>query len=256
MKQNPALNAFLKSFAILFILSACKNENKEVLRVAVAANARYAMEEMVRAYEAENETHVELVISSSGKLTAQIAAGAPYDVFVSADTLYPQSLYRQGFTQQPSRIYGYGALVLFSTKEEGNISIAELSSPNIQHIALANPESAPYGQAAMEVLRHFDWEQLLSEKLVYGESIAQTTQFILSGAAELGFTAKSVVAAPEMQNIGKWISIPDSLYTPIAQGAIVIDGRKTPHDDALPFYSFLFSEKGNEIWESYGYDVK
>jgi molybdate transport system substrate-binding protein len=131
---------------------------------------------------------------------------------------------------------------------------SQLSSAAVQKIAVANPATAPYGREAMKSLAYYKLDEALKPKLVFGESIAQTNQYIHSQAADAGFTAKSVVVAPEMKGQGKWVEVPRASYEPIAQGAVVLKhGKETHGVAAQQFYDFLYSAKARAIFERYGY---
>lgn len=236
------------------LFSACGGKRSEALVIATAANMQFAMEALTSAFTAQTGVTCQAIISSSGKLTAQIKEGAPFDVFVSADMKYPAELFETGFTIEAPKIYAFGQLVLWTKKRKSPPSILDLSQEDIRHIALANPKTAPYGQAAMEVLAHYNLSAQVEDKLVYGESIAQTNQFILSEAAELGFTAKSVVLSPRMKDEGYWLSIPQDIYSPIEQGIVLLQ-RDRMHTEAQAFYDFVFSAEARIILESYGYQV-
>jgi len=236
------------------LLSACGGKRSEALVIATAANMQFAMEALVEAFTAETGIGCQAIISSSGKLTAQIKEGAPFDVFVSADMKYPAELFEAGFTLQQPKIYAYGQLVLWTHKGTSQPKIQDLPQATIRHIALANPKTAPYGRAAMEVLTHYNLLEEVEDKLVYGESIAQTNQFILSEAAEVGFTAQSVVRSPRMKEEGQWITIPQDIYRPIAQGIVLLQGDRL-HPGAQAFYDFIWSAEARRILEAYGYQV-
>jgi molybdate transport system substrate-binding protein len=128
-----------------------------------------------------------------------------------------------------------------------------LSRDEIRYIAIANPKTAPYGRAALEVLQHNNLDSLLQEKLVFGESIGQVNQFIRSGSAEIGFTAMSVVSAPQFENMGRWAALDSVQYTPIEQGVVVIRQKDSEGDNALLFRDFLFSATARGILKKYGY---
>ena len=242
---------FILGISLLF--NSCQTTtNHNNIRIATAANMQFAIQAITKAFAEETNIKCEVIVSSSGKLTAQIKEGAPYDAFISADMKYPNQLYEDGFSHKPPKVYAKGKLVLWSMKKNIVPSIALLQSQDINHIALANPKTAPYGKAAMQILDFYKLTNLLEEKLVYGESISQTNQFINLQAAEIGFTAKSVVSSPIMKGKGQWIEMPDSVYTPIEQGIILLNESK---EDAKLFYEFLFSEKGQRILEIYGYEV-
>ena len=240
-------------FLSLFSLSA--GAYAETISVAVAANVQYAFDELRAAFKQETGNDAVGTINSSGKFVAQISNGAPFDVFVSADMEFPEKLYKDGMTTAAPKVYAYGALVVWTTK---NIDLtqwqAALTANQTTHIGVANPKAAPYGRETMKVFNALKLEQTLQPKLVFGESIAQTNQYIYSGAVDLGFTAKSVVLSPEMQGKGKWVDVPKTLYQPIAQGAVVLTyGRDHHAKTAQQFYDFLYSAKARAIFERYGY---
>lgn len=240
----------------LFLFFSCKHTETNHLTIATAANMQFAMDKITEAFTNETGIKCETIISSSGKLTAQIKEGAPYHIFVSADMKYPNELYASGFATQKPKIYAYGKLVMWSMVDSIIPSIQLLQHKKIDHIAIANPKTAPYGLAAIEVLKKFSIFDSIQHKLVYGESIAQTNQFITTKAAEIGFTAKSVVSSPSIKEMGNWIEIDESNYTPIAQGIVILKNKTTNFNQAQKFYNFLFSTKGKEILKTFGYSVK
>ena len=241
--------------ALTMVFLGCGKEDHTKLTVAAAANMQFAMEELTRAFLEDTDIECETIISSSGKLTAQIKEGAPFDIFVSADMKYPNDLFENGFTTGEPDIYGYGKLVLWSMYEGVAPTIDLLTSEKISHIALANPKIAPYGVAAREVLKHHGIWERVQDKLVYGESIAQTNQFITSKAAEMGFTAKSVVLSPALNSKGRWRELNPDTYTPIAQGIVLLKGRESQQAKAQKFRDFLFSAKGKKILNKFGYST-
>lgn len=236
-------------------LFGCKPKPYEGITIATAANMQFAMQALTKAFEQTKQINCRVVVGSSGKLTAQIKEGAPYDVLVSADMKYPQTLHQAGLCQLP-KTYAWGKLVLWSQKPGFSPSLANLSKSKIKHLAIANPKTAPYGAAAVEVLKQKGLYAQLKPQLVYGESIAQTNQFILSQTADAGFTAKSVVLSPRLQHKGKWVEIDSSLYAPIAQDAAVILGKHQANlSKASAFVKFLFSPTARRILQQYGYAI-
>lgn len=233
----------------------CGTRDSRKLIIATSANMQYPMKDLVSTFTKDTGIECETIISSSGILTAQIREGAPFDVFVSADMKYPSELFRDGFTRKPPEVYAYGKLVLWTLNKKLDPSIELLTTEGIRHIALANPRTAPYGTAAVEVLKNTHIYETIKNKLVYGESISQTSQFIVSGAAEIGFTAKSVVVSPETVEKGNWIDVNAQLYTPIAQGMVILKNSKKRITEAETFQDFLFSEQGKEILNKFGYTV-
>lgn len=243
---------------LLFLIMgmACGPRDSEKLLIAAAANMQYPMKDLVKTFTEKTGIECETVISSSGILTAQIREGAPFDVFVSADMKYPSALFKDGYTLSAPEIYAYGKLILWTLDKRLDPSLELLTSDRIRHIALANPKTAPYGMAAMEVLERTGIFEKVQNKLVLGESISQASQFVVSGAAEIGFTARSVVLSAELEDQGKWIEVDEKYYAPIAQGVVILKGRKKRIHQAAKFHDFLFSEKGKEILDKFGYSVR
>ena len=235
---------------------------------------QFAIKALTKSFSLETGIECETILGSSGKLTAQIQQGAPFDIFVSADMKYPVELHGRGMTIGQPKVYAYGSLVLWTTRlnkfptcalnphspqQPNNFPTcldSLLSSKTIHHIAIANPKTAPYGLAAVEVLRHYNLFEKVQDKLVYGESIAQTNQFINTQAAELGFTSKSIVLSPGLLNKGIWIDLPSDIHTPITQGIVLLKHAKKRLPQAQKFNDFLFSPKGKEILNNFGYQVE
>ncbi len=245
----------------LLLLAACRHEpnganQDDRITIAVAANMQFAMEELTEAFSRQTGIACQMTISSSGKLTAQIKEGAPFDVFVSANMKYPEEIRRSGLAATPPQIYAYGKLVLWTMQDDLPPSLDILTDPQIRHIALANTRTAPYGMAAMALLQNLQLLDQVTDKLVYGESIAQTNQFVITGAAEVGFTAMSVVLSPQLKRKGRWVAIDPSLYPPIEQGVVVIQHDDGPKEQARKFYEFLFSPEAQSILTAFGYAVE
>lgn len=223
------------------------------LRIAVAANAQFVAEKLKAAFQKQTGIATELVVGSSGKLTAQIEQGAPFGVFLSADIKYPQELYSKGFSTAEPKIYAYGTLVLWTLKTiDLSKGLQVLLQPGVHTIAIGNPQTAPYGEAAVQAFTKQQLLTSLTPKLVYGESIAQVNQYLLSGAADVAFTAQSVVMDPAMAGKGKWIAVPEHLYDAIAQGVVIIKNNATAAA-SQQFYDFLFSAPAKAIFTAYGY---
>lgn len=239
----------------LALLTACRSPEPAKLTIATAANMQFAMEALTRAFTTETGIACNLTVSASGKLTAQIREGAPYDVFVAADMKYPDELFKAGLATRAPEAYARGRLVLWSAKPGLEPSLPGLADSAIRHIALANPRTAPYGLAAEEALKRQGLYEALAYKFVYGESIAQTTQFISTQAAEAGFTAMSVVLSEQMKGKGRWIEVDPALYAPIDQGIVVLRRAETDGAAAEKFYTFMFSAKAKAILKQFGYEI-
>ncbi len=236
---------------ILLLLVSTSIRAQAPLRVAVAANAQFVMEKLKASFETQTGQRVEVIVNSSGKLTTQIQQGAPYDVFLSADTTYPQTLYRAGLTTAAPVLYAYGSLVLWSGRDRPlSADLNGLLDPAVRHVAIANPKTAPYGAVALALLTSRRLLDKVRPKLVYAESIAQVNQYILSGAAEVGFTAKSVVLDPSLNGRGRWVDLPTA--GPIAQGVVVLKRTSQPQA-AGQFITFLRSPAARRILAQFGY---
>ncbi len=244
----------LISSSLLFLLALCPwSLWAQPLRVAVAANAQFVMEQLKANFQKKTGVAVDMIVSSSGKLTTQIQQGAPYDVFLSADMAYPQTLYKAGLTTAAPVAYAYGSLVLWTLSNLPlTADLRVLSDPSVRHIALANPATAPYGEAAVSFLTYRKRLDAVKPKLVYGESIAQVNQYVLTGVAEVGFTAKSVVLDPSLKQRGRWIDLPQTGYSPIAQGVVVLK-RTSRGQAARQFVQFLRSPDARRILQRFGY---
>jgi molybdate transport system substrate-binding protein len=228
------------------------------ITVAAAANVQFAMKELVQAFESVHpQIKVETVVSSSGKLTAQILEGAPYDLLVSANMKYPEYLLAQKVAVGGAKVYAYGILVAWSlTGNQVRFTPEYLLSEKVTKVAVANPRNAPYGVQAINYLKHYGVFEAVEPKLVYGESIAQTNQYITSEAVDVGLTAKSVVLSPDMKGKGRWLELPVNSYIPIEQGVVMTKYGQTHHPRAsLSFYTFLFSDAAAAIFEQYGYQL-
>jgi molybdate transport system substrate-binding protein len=243
----------------VLLLSAITSFAQSKLTVAAAANVQFVMNKLVKDFDSSTGIKTNVVLNSSGKLTAQIKESAPYDVFVSADMKYPQELYKSGFAIDSPRVYANGLLVLWTTQtgiKPGN-DLKVLTSDAVKKIAIANPETAPYGAASVEAMNYYKVYDKVKDKLVYGESISQTNQYIISGSADIGFTAKSIVLSEEMKGKGAWIDINRKAYAPIRQGAVILKhGNETNSDAAKKFYNYLYSKKAKSILKKYGYVVE
>ncbi len=208
------------------------------------------MQELITEFEKLNGGKCDLAIASSGKLTAQIQHGAPFDLFVSADTDYPYQLYEDGLALTQPVTYGHGKLILCSISSQDSLAFNKITLQSYKKIAIANPELAPYGKASIQALEKV-WPDF-HNRLIYGESIGQTTLFIQSGAVEAGITAQTAEIAITERG-GKCVSIDPALYTPIAQAAVVLSASKQ-QDRALEFQKFLLSDRGKEILDKFGYN--
>jgi molybdate transport system substrate-binding protein len=242
------------------VLIACfmigGNAAADVVSVAVAANFTDATREIVPLFEKATGHKAKVSYGSTGKLYSQIENGAPFQVFLAADTKRPLKAEQEGLAVVDSFfVYAKGKLVLWSTKPGlVNDGVTYLKKAAFAHLAMANPKTAPYGLAARQVMEHLGlWPQLQS-KLVRGESIAQTFQFVVSGNAESGFVAYSQVKAWKGGAGSTWV-IPEDYYAPIEQGAVLLKKGESSLA-AKAFLDFLKSESAKAVIERYGYGLE
>jgi len=253
-------NTKLKIFALLFVCQffittqSVANE----IRIAVASNFYPTMKEVVKQFEIEafdssKASKIVLIPGSSGKHYAQIINGAPFDLFFSADKIRPVLLEQQRISKNESRFtYALGKLALWSpikglVDSEGQI----LYDKDFRFLAIANPKIAPYGIATKETLVSMKLWQDMNEKLVRGENIAQAFQFISSGNAELGFVSFSQLMNPNFSVRGSFWEVPQSLYNPIEQQAVLLTDSSLGRD----FMLFVQTDKALNIISKFGYDL-
>ena len=241
----------------MFILlsSGCKSKSQRSFIIAGSANMQYALQELCDTFYSNYDIEPQVVLGSSGKLTAQIKEGAPYDLFLSADVKYPLNLYEKSLTIDMPETYAFGELILWTMNTKLDLSIEQISKSKIKHIAIPNPETAPYGSSAIEFLNNIGMYEVLKDDLVFGESVAQTNQFVFSGAADVGISANSTRFSPYLSKKGKFLLIPEDLYEPIRQSVVIINNKKGVNEWAIKFYEFLFSNEAKTILSNNGYTV-
>lgn len=252
------MNAKHLLLLLVILLSGC-DKPSEKITVATAANVQYVMKDLKTAFEKESGKEIQIVVSSSGKLTSQIREGAPFDVFVSADTRYPQEIYEKGGSEEKPKVYALGALVLWSMQiPAADLNLNNLKDAKIKKIAIPNPRTAPYGEAAIQALEKENLMKAIQPKLVFGESIAQTAQYVTTGSVEAGFNALSIVMSPEMKGKGNWVLVDSTIYKPIEQAAVLLRHSEDSPKKATSrlFYDFLYSKKAKEIFNKYGYKTE
>ncbi|WP_018013635.1 molybdate ABC transporter substrate-binding protein [Teredinibacter turnerae] len=226
------------------------------VRVAVASNFSGPMKKIAREFEASSSHNVVLTFGSSGKFYAQIRSGAPFDVFYSADEQKPTRLVSEHLAEAKSQFcYAVGVLALWSAnRPQVVLNERTLSQASFSKLAIANPRLAPYGAAAVEVIKTLGLWDALQKSLVQGENITQTFQFVQSGNADLGFVALSQLQLqPETSANTYWI-VPDSLHTPIRQDAILLN-RGQDNPAAMALLEFTKSAKARTIIENFGYRI-
>jgi molybdate transport system substrate-binding protein len=234
-------------WALVLLLSTTLVRAGEV-HVAVAANFTVAMKEIASGFENASGHRALLSFGSTGTLYAQIVHGAPYEVFLAADRRRPVLLHKNGFAGEPFT-YAIGRLVLWSSDAERKVDEQALRDGDFRKLAIANPKTAPYGAAALQVMCRLGLYAQLKPKLVIGTNIAQAYQFVATGNAQVGFVALAQVA---LDGKGRRWEIPDSLYAPIRQDAVQLD-RGDGNPAASAFIEYLMSDAAQAVIRKYGY---
>jgi molybdate transport system substrate-binding protein len=254
----PIREDFLISrlFAVLIIAIFSLCCTAQEITVAAASDLSFALREIATKFHSQTGVNVKLTFGSSGNFFTAIQNGAPYDVFFSADVDYPRRLEAAGLVE-PGTLYEYavGKLVLWvpaNSKLDLNRGLAVLADPSIRKIAIANPRHAPYGRAALAALHSAGIYGEVAQKLVTGENIAQTAQFVQSGNADIGIVALSLAVAPNMSTAGRYSRIREDTYPPIQQAAIMVKSAKDKAA-ARRFMDFVKSADARQILARYGF---
>jgi len=239
------------------------------IKIAVAANVSYAIVDLKKAFNIlYPDIKVQVILGSSGKLTAQIKYGAPYDIFMSANMLYPDTLFKEGLSDTKPVVYAQGCLAYFSSKKQDfSLGMKLLQSEDIDKIATANPKTAPYGIAAAQAMKKAKVFDSVKDKFVFGESISQTVSYAVT-TADIGLIAKSSLYSPKMARFTKsslyspkmarfkedvhWADVNASLYTPINQGIVILK-KSAINPEVSNFYHFILSDKAKTIFKEFGY---
>ena len=225
------------------------------INIAAAANLSTTLKSLKAHFlQRYPDTKLRLTVGSSGRLALQIAQGARYDIFLSADTTYPKRLYEANKALYAPKIYALGSLILLTRKRyDLDRGLALLSDKALKRVVIANPKTAPYGKAALEVLQNTKLYKSVAPKIIYAESISQALAYTLK-AADAGIVAKSALYTPFGAHLKTiyWIDIPQRLHSPIAQAALLLKSAKD-NEAAKRFYEYLFSQEAKEILASHGY---
>ena len=245
-----------RSLMVLSSLLAFQAAQAQEIRVAAAADLKFALDELDAQYGKQAGKKIDVSYGSSGNFFAQIQNGAPFDLLLSADIEYPRKLAAAGLAE-PGTLYEYavGRIVIWMPADAradlAKLGWKALLEPGVERIAIANPEHAPYGRAAVAALRNAGVYEQVRRRLVYGENIAQAAQFVASGSAQAGILALSLAVSPPMRDGKRW-EIPADMHPPIEQGAIILKSSKDK-EGARAFLAFLKSDAGRKILESYGF---
>jgi molybdate transport system substrate-binding protein len=242
-------------FLVLVFFFLSSSAHAQTLRIAAASDLQFALPDLATQYEKQSGVKLAITYGSSGNFSAQIQNGAPFDLFLSADVSYPHNLVVAQLADVSSlEVYAVGHIVLWLPPDSpldpsGGLKI--LLDPRIQKIAIANPDHAPYGRAAVAVLRDAGLYDQLKLKLVFGENISQAAQFVQSGSAQAGLLAHSLTFSPAMKS-GKFWTIPADKYAPVEQAAVLLTASSNKQA-AMSFLAFLKTPAARAILGRYGF---
>jgi molybdate transport system substrate-binding protein len=246
----------LRAAALALVFAGPAHAADAPLRIAAAANLAFAMDALDAEFaKADPDVAVTVSTGASGDLVAQIEHGAPFDVFLSADVHFAQVLASAGAADPKSlNTFAYGRLVLWTTRPGIDVSdvASAVRNPAVQHLAIANTATAPYGRAAKQALEKLGAWTDAQPKLVVGESISQTTQFVETGNADAGFVALSVVVSPKLKGKGTWSEVSQDLYEPLGQASVItVHGSGNPA--SAQYLAFLRGPAARAVLERFGY---
>ena len=228
------------------------------ITVAAAADLQGVMPAVTAQFQKETGKAVKMTYGSSGNFFQQLRNGAPFDVFFSANLDYPKQLESAGLIESGTFYqYATGKIVIWVTNDsklDVSSGLAALTNPAIKKIAVANPEHAPYGKAAVAAMKKENVYDKVSDKLVFGENISQTASFVVSGAADVGIVALSLALSPNMKDKGRHVEIPAADYPPIEQACVVLKSS-AQKDAAKAFLNFIKTPAVAEMFRSYGFAV-
>lgn len=229
----------------------------QVATIAVAANMKDAFAEITAEFKSTGKPEMRMVYGSSGNFAAQIMNGAPFGLFIAADEQFPLELFKNGKTVDDGSIYAIGKLVIM-TKTSSGIYLSDSKSDiakaisKANKVAIAKPEIAPYGRAAVQYLKAEGLWDLAKDKLVYADNIGSATTYVASGAADLGFTAFSLAKSPELLRQTSYVAVDTKMYEPIKQRMVLIKGAP---QEAQDLYRFMQGPKAKSILQKYGYST-
>lgn len=244
--------------AVLLTVFLCRLCIAQELTVAAAADLQSAMQQVAAHFERETGKSVKVIYGSSGSFFQQIQNGAPFDMFFSANLDYPEKLESAGLIEAGSYYrYARGRIVVWVPKDSKinlNVGLNALLEPGIQKIAIANPQHAPYGQAAVSAMRTEHIYDKVRDRLVFGENVSQTASFVVSGSADVGIVALSLALSPNMKHQGRYVEIPANEYPPIDQACVILRSSKKK-EIAQAFLAYIKSATVADVLASFGFDV-
>lgn len=242
----------MKKIILIFLILLAGLARAQTVKVAAAGNLRFIMDEIkVRYAKINTRADIRVTLGSSGTLYQQILNGADFDLFLSADKVFPDKLKKQGMVSGGVRTYAFGKLVLWSNTLNVSKGMNILFDKSVHRIAVAKPQLAPYGDRAIQCLKYYNYLEKLKSKIVYADNIAQAAQFAQSGNAEVAFIALALALGPEMKS-GNYFMLDSRTYKPVEQAMVQINGKKK-NMEAAKFMQFVSGKSCKDIFEKYGF---
>jgi len=253
------MSVFRNLACVLAVLWALACGAQPTPQIAAASDLKFALDDIVAAYASETGGVVRTVYGSSGNFRQQIAQGAPFQMFMSADESYVQALAKEGRTMDTGMLYAIGRIVLFAPHGSAlkpdpllkSLSAA-VAKGQLQKFAIANPEHAPYGRAAKEALLKAGLWEALQPKLVLGENVSQAAQFAVTAGIQGGIFAYSLALSPQVAALGTYALIPESAHQPLRQRMVLL---KNAGPEAQRFYRFLQQPSARAIFKRFGFNL-
>ncbi|MCE9679720.1 molybdate ABC transporter substrate-binding protein [Shewanella sp. AS1] len=245
--------------SLLILLSSFSCIAEEIPSIAAAANIKFALDKIATQFTQDTGKQVRISYGSSGNLVTQIRHGAPFELFLSADDKYIYQLHKLGVVTSDGALYAIGRLAIAAPKLSPltlDVSLNGLkdllAQGKLTRFAIANPDHAPYGERARELLKNMGlWEEIESH-LIYGENVSQAAQFALSGSTDGGIVALSLAIAPQFKAAGHFVALPDALYSPMNQRMVL---TKKAGETAKLFYQYLQEDRARDIFFEFGFGL-
>ena len=249
----------LISAILTSLLDPSRLSAQEIPAIAAAANIKFALDSIASQFTQDTGLQVRVSYGSSGNFVSQIQHGAPFELFLSADERYIQQLVSAGLTRDAGQTYALGRLALVAPNtsalllDEQLTGVTQLlASGQLERFAIANPDHAPYGERAREVLQYFGLWDALKGKLILGENVSQAAQFAVSGSTQGGIVALSLVSAPQFNHLGRYIALPETGHSPLIQSMVLLPNASST---AQTFYHYLTSDKARQIFTQFGFGL-
>jgi molybdate transport system substrate-binding protein len=256
-QKSTSMKARFIKLGLIFIVILLSTSfvKAQSLTITAAADLRYAMDDVIKAYKTTHlSTDIKVNYGSSGTAFQQITNGATYDMFFSADIMYPQKLKEQGLTKTDPKLYAIGYIVVWSSTIDVSQGINSLLNPKVSKIAIAKPEHAPYGKRAEESMKYYKIYDKVKGKLIFGDNISQAAQFVQTGNAEIGILALSLALSPALKDKGKYTIIDDKSHSPLEQAYVILKQAKENKEVYL-FANFVASSAARAIFKKYGFKL-